>query len=106
MIATVRVVGPAVVALGATKAWTICTKRAGVWIFRPTLVCFTVAPGTIWSPSAIFELFLTFDVLVVLFELGVLPRKCKGTREYVRKPPPLQLAREMAGFANAALRDA
>ena len=44
-----------------------------------------------------FELFLTFDVLVVSFELGVLPRKCKGTCEYVRKPPPLPLAREMAG---------
>ena len=26
-----------------------------------------------------------------------LPRKCKGTREYVRKPPSLPLARETAG---------
>ena len=82
--------------LGATKAWTICTKRAVVWIFRPALVCFTVASGTIWSPLAIFELFLTFGGLVVSFELGVLSRKCKGTREYVRKPPPLPLARETA----------
>ena len=51
-------------------------ESAGVWI----LVCFTVASGTIWSPSAMFELILTFGVLVVSFELGVLLRKCKGTR--------------------------
>ena len=48
-----------------------------------------VASGTIWSPSAIFELFLTFSGLVVSFELGVLSRKWKGTREYARKPPPV-----------------
>ena len=84
--------------LGATKAWTICTKRAGVWIFRPTLVCFTVTSGTIWSLLAIFELFLTFSGLVVSFVLGVLSCKCKGTREYVRKPPPLPLAWELAGI--------
>ena len=80
MIIKVRVGGP------ATKAWTICTERAGVCIFRPTLVCFMVASVTILSPSAMFELFLTFDVLVVSVELGVLSRKCEGTREYVRKP--------------------
>ena len=68
-----------------------------MWIFRPALVCFTVASGAIWSPSAMFELFLTFDVLVVLVELGVSPRKCKGTREYVRKPLLLLLAHETAG---------
>ena len=67
--------------LGATKAWTICTKRARVWIFRPTLVCFKVASGRILSPSAMFKLFLTFVVLVVSVELGVLPSKCKGTCE-------------------------
>ena len=83
--------------LGTTKAWTICTKRAGVWISRPTLVCFMVASGTIW-PLVIFKLFLTFGGLVVSFELGDLTRKCKGTREYVRKPPPLPLARETAGI--------
>ena len=88
--------------LGATKACTICTKRAGVWIFRPTLVCFTVASGTILLPSAMFELFLTFDVLGVSVELGVLPRKCKGTREYVRKPPLIPLGKRR-GSANAAL---
>ena len=82
--------------LGATKAWTICTKRAGVWIFPPTLVCFTVASGTIWSPLAIFEMFLTFGGLVVSFQLRVLTCRCKGTPEYVRKPPPLPLARETA----------
>ena len=85
--------------LGATKAWTICTKRVGVWIFRPILVCFAVVCGTIWSPLAIFELILTFGGLVVLFEVGVLSRKCKGTHEYVRKPPP----GKRRGFANAAL---
>ena len=60
-----------------------------VWIFRPPLVCFAVASGTIWSWSAILELFLTFGGLVVSLELGVLSRKCKGTREYVRKPAPV-----------------
>ena len=89
--------------LGATKTWTICTKRAGMWIFCPTLVCFAVAFCTILSPLAIFELFLTFSGLIVSLELGVLTRKCKVTREYVRKPPPLPLARETAGFLKAAL---
>ena len=28
---------------------------------------------------------------------GVLPRRCKGMREYVRKPPPFPLARDAAG---------
>ena len=83
--------------LGATKAWTICTKRAGVWIFCLTPVCFTVASGTILSPLALFKLFLTFDVLVVSVVLGVLPSKCKGTREYASKPPLLPLAWETAG---------
>ena len=50
-----------------------------------------------------FELFLTSGVLGVSVVLGVLPHKCKGTREYVRKPPSLPLARETAGFANATL---
>ena len=70
--------------LDATKAWTICTKSAGVWIFCPTLVCFKVASGTILSLSAMFELFLTFDVLVVSVTLGVSHRKCKGTRRCSR----------------------
>ena len=82
MIVTTRAAGPAVdVVIGATKAWTICTKHAGVYIFLPTLVCFMVASGTIWSPLAIFKLFLTFSGLVVSFELGVLTRKCKGTNK-------------------------
>ena len=28
---------------------------------------------------------------------GVLPRRCKGMQEYVRKPPPFPLARDTAG---------
>ena len=80
--------------LGATKALTIC---AGVCIFRPTLVFFAVTSGTIWSPLAIFELFLSFGGLVVSFELGVLSRKCKSAREHVCKTPPLPLARETVG---------
>ena len=28
---------------------------------------------------------------------GVLPRRCKGMRECVRKPPPFRLARDTAG---------
>ena len=77
--------------LGATKAWTICTKRVGVWILRPTLVCFAVASEIILSPSAMFELSLVSVVL------GVLPRQCEGTREYVCKPPSFPLARETSG---------
>ena len=42
-------------------------------------VCFTVASDTILSSSAMLELFLTFNVLVVSVVLEVLPRKCKGT---------------------------
>ena len=53
-------------------------EACGSVIFRPTLVCFTVAP--ILSLSAMFKLFITFDVLVVPVELGVLPCKCSGKR--------------------------
>ena len=44
-----------------------------------------------------FRVISNIGVLVVSVVLGVLPRKCKGTREYVRKPPSLPLARETAG---------
>ena len=81
--------------LGATKAWTICTKRAGVWIF--VQLWFVLRLRLVQFGRRIFELFLTFGGLVVSFELGVLSRYCKGTREYVRKPPPLSLSRETAG---------
>ena len=83
--------------LGATMAWTICMNRAGIWIVRPFLVFFTVASTIILSLSAILESFLTFDCLHVSLVGEVLPLKCKGTREYVRKTPSLPLAREMAG---------
>ena len=55
MIIMVRVDGPSI---DVAKVWTNCTKRTGVWIFRPTLVCFTVAFCTILSPLAMFKLFL------------------------------------------------
>ena len=83
--------------LGATMAWTICTNRAGVWIVRPTLVFLTVASVEILSRLAIFELFPVFESFTASAAPGVLPRKCKGMREYVRKPPPSPLARDTAG---------
>ena len=78
-------------------AWTICTKRAGVWIVRPTLVFLTVASVEIFSRLAIFELFPVFESFTASAKPGVLPHKCKGMREYVRKPPPSPLARDTAG---------
>ena len=85
------------VALGATTAWTICTNRAGVCIFRPTLVCFTELSDMFLFQSAMLELFLTSGRLDVLFVSRVLPRECEGTLEYVSKPPSLPLAREKVG---------
>ena len=81
--------------LGATMAWTICTNRAGVWIARPTLVFLTVASIEILSRLAIFELCPVFESFTASAAPGVLPRRCKGMREYVRKPSPL--ARDTAG---------
>ena len=46
---------------------------------------------------AIFELFPVFESFTASAEPGVLPCKCKGMREYVRKPPPSSLARDTAG---------
>ena len=37
------------------------------------------------------------DGMVASVVLGVLPCKCKGTREYVRKPPSFPLARVTSG---------
>ena len=83
MIIAIRAVDPAVVSLGATMAWTICTNRAGVWIFRPTLVCFTAVSIIILLHSAMFELFLTSGILGMSVVLRVLQ-------------PSLPLARETA----------
>ena len=95
LLIAIRAVGPAVDVV--RRYWTICTNRAGVWIFRPTLVCFTVVSDITLSLLAMCGLFLTSDILGVSGVLGVCPRKCKGTREYVRKPPSLPLARKTAG---------
>ena len=83
--------------LGATMAWTICMTWAGVWIVRPTLVFLTVASVEILSRLAIFELFPVLESFTASAEPGVLPRKCKGMREYIRKRPPSPLARDTAG---------
>ena len=83
--------------LDATVAWTICTNRAGVWIVLPTLVFLMVLSVKILSRFAIFERFLVFESITASAALGVLPRRCKGMREYVRKPPPFPLARDTAG---------
>ena len=87
MIIAIRAVGLAVDVVRRTNAWTICTNRAGVWIFRPTLVCFTELSDMVLSLSAMLELFLTSGRLGVSFVSRVLPRNCKGTHEYVRKLP-------------------
>ena len=78
-------------------AWTICTNRAGVWIIRPTLVFCTVVSVEILSRLAMFERLLLFESITASAAPGVLPRRCKGMREYVRKPPPFPLARDTPG---------
>ena len=83
--------------LGATMAWTICTNRAGVWIIRPTLVFLTVASVEILSRLVIFERFLVIESITASAAPGVLPRRCKGMREYIRKPPQFPLVRDTAG---------
>ena len=83
--------------LGATMAWTICTNRAGVWIMRLTLVFRTVWSVEIFSRLAIFAWLLLVESITASAAPGVLPRKCKGMREYVFKPPPFPLARDTAG---------
>ena len=83
--------------LGATMAWTICTNRTGVRIFRPTLVFRTDVSVEILSQLTIIERFLLFESITASAAPGVLPRRCKGMREYVRKPPPFPLARDTAG---------
>ena len=83
--------------LGATMAWTICTNRAEVWIVRPTLVFHTDVSVEILSQLTIIERFLLFESITASAAPGVLPRRCKGMREYVRKPPPFPLARDTAG---------
>ena len=83
--------------LGATMAWTICTNRAGVWIIRPTLVFRTVVSVEILSRLAIFERLLLFESITASAAPWILPRRCKGMRVYVRKPPPFPLARDTAG---------
>ena len=83
--------------LGATMSWTIYTNRAGVWIVRPTLVFLTVASVEILSRLAIFEQFLVFESITASAAPEVLPRRSKGMREYVHKPPPFLLAPDTAG---------
>ena len=83
--------------LGATMAWTICMNRAGVWIVHLTLVFLTVAFVEILLRLAICERFLVFESITASVAPEVLPRRCKGMREYARKPPPFPLARDTAG---------
>ena len=66
-------------------------------MFRPTLVFRTVVSVEILSRLAIFERLLLFESITASAAPGVLPRGCKGMREYVRKPPPFPLARDTAG---------
>ena len=71
---------------------------------RPTLVFRTVWSVEIFSRLAIFACLLFVESIAASAAPGVLPRRCKGMREYVRKPPPFPLARDAQGLANAALR--
>ena len=82
--------------LGATMAWTVCTNRAGVWIIRLTLVFRTDVSVEILSRLPIFQRLLLFQSIRASAAPGVLPRGCKGMREYVRKPPSFPLARDTA----------
>ena len=75
----------------------ICTNRAGVWIIRPTLIFRTVLSVEILLRSAKFERLLLIESITASAAPGVLPRRCKGMWEYVRKPPPFPLARDTAG---------
>ena len=72
-------------------------KSGWSMVLSSTLVCFAKLSDMTLLLSAIFVLLLTSISLFVSFRSSVLPCKCKGTREYVRKPPPLLLARETAG---------
>ena len=49
------------------------------------------------SRLAIFACLLFVESIAASAAPGVLPRRCKGMREYVRKPPPFPLARDAAG---------
>ena len=97
IITTVRAVGPAVNVVRRHYGMDHLHEPAGVWIVRLTLVVLAGTSAITLSISAIVESFLTFNCLRVSLVGGVLPLKCKGTREYVRKPPSLPLARETAG---------
>ena len=50
-----------------------------------------------FSRLAIFACLLLVELITASAAPGVLPRRCKGMREYVRKPPPFPLARDTAG---------
>ena len=50
--------------------------------------------------SDIFAWLLLVESITASAAPGVLHRRCKGMREYVRKPPPFPLARDTAGARN------
>ena len=66
-------------------------------MIRPTLVFHTVWSVEIFSRLAIFACLLFVESITASAAPEVLPRRCKGMREYVRKPPPFPLARNTAG---------
>ena len=53
--------------------------------------------GQNFSRLAIFACLLFVESIMASAAPGVLPRRCKGMREYVRKPPPFPIARDAAG---------
>ena len=97
IIITVHAVGPAIDVVRRHYGVDHLHEPAGVWIAHPTLFFLTVASVEILSRLTIFERFLVFESITTSDAPGVLPRRCKGMREYVRKPPPFPLAWDTAG---------
>ena len=94
---TMYAVGPAIDVVRRNYGVNRLPNRAGVWIIRPTLVFCTVWSVEIFSRLAIFACLRLVESITASAAPGVLPRRCKGMREYVRKPPPFPLARDTAG---------
>ena len=92
-----KMVGPAIDVIRRDYGVNHLTNRAGVWIIRPTLVFRTVWSVEIFSRLAIFACLLFVESNTASAAPGVLPRRCKGMREYVRKPPPFPLAWDATG---------
>ena len=88
MIIAIRAVSPALDVVRRHYGMDHLHESGWSMDFRPTLVCVTELFDMVLLQWAMLELFLT-SVRVVWID-----GKCKGTREYVRKPPSFPLARK------------